>query len=48
MTFVEKNTMSGDDIRTHLCKRCDREHDLNFGTALWKIMSEADKPASDE
>ena len=43
MVFVEKNTMNGDDIRTYLCKRCDTEHDLNFGTALWKLMSDANR-----
>lgn len=48
MVFVEKNTMSGDDIRTYLCKRCDTEHDLSFGTALWKLMSDANKPDSNK
>jgi ribosomal protein S27AE len=43
MVFVEKNTMSGEDIRTYHCGRCDTEHDLNFGTALWKLMSDANK-----
>ncbi len=43
MAFVEKNTMSGTDWRTYHCVRCNKEHDLDFGTALWKIMSDANK-----
>jgi hypothetical protein len=46
MAFVEKDTMNGDDIRTYHCNRCDTDHDLNFGTALWKLMSDANKPDS--
>ena len=46
MAFVEKDTMNGDDIRTYHCKRCGADHDLNFGTALWKLMSDADNPDS--
>ena len=43
MALVEKDTMSGDDLRTYRCKHCDKEHDVNLGTALWKLMSDADK-----
>lgn len=44
MNLVEKNTMSGEDLRTYRCTPCDKEHDVNFGTALWKLMSDANKP----
>jgi len=39
---VEKFTMSDDDLRTYRCDRCREEHILDFGTALWKLMSDAD------
>ena len=44
MIFVEKFTMMGDDRRTYRCDHCRKEHILDFGTALWKLMSDANKP----
>ena len=44
MILLEKNTMSGEDLRTYRCDPCDKEHDINRGTALWKLMSDANKP----
>jgi transposase-like protein len=44
MIFVEKYTMGGDDLRTYRCDRCQSEHTLDFGPALWTYMSGADKP----
>jgi transposase-like protein len=46
MDLVEKMTMSGRDLRTYRCKHCRKEYDMDFGTALWKLMSDANK--SDE
>ena len=43
MAFVEKYTMMGDDLRTYRCARCGKEHIIDFGTALWKLMSDADE-----
>lgn len=43
MIFVEKYTMMGDDLRTYRCKHCQKEHIVTFGTALWKLMSDANK-----
>lgn len=43
MTFVEKYTMMGDDLRTYRCPRCRKEHTIDFGTAMWKAMSDANK-----
>lgn len=43
MIFVEKFTMSGDDRRTYRCEHCQKEHILDFGTALWKLLSDANK-----
>jgi len=41
MDMVEKTTMTGDDMRTYRCEHCQREHILNFGPALWKVLSDA-------
>jgi ribosomal protein S14 len=41
MAMIEKYTMSGDDLRTYRCEPCGEEHILNFGTALWKVLSDA-------
>ncbi|HTW35014.1 MAG TPA: hypothetical protein VMD53_10385 [Rhizomicrobium sp.] len=46
MILVEKFTMLGDDLRTYRCRSCGKDHDVNLGTALWKLMSDANK--SDE
>ena len=43
MTFVEKYTMMGDDLRTYRCNRCRNERIIDFGTAMWKVMSGANK-----
>ena len=39
--MVDKSTMSGNDMRTYRCERCQEEHIVNFGTALWKILSDS-------
>ncbi len=41
MTRVDKSTMSGYDMRTYRCDHCREEHIVNFGTALWKALSDA-------
>ena len=43
MIFVEKYTMMGDDLRTYRCNRCQKEHTIDFGTAIWKLMSDANE-----
>ena len=47
MVLVEKTTMSGNDMRTYRCDHCQKEHIVDFGTALWKLMSDANKPEND-
>lgn len=47
MVFVEKFTMLGDDLRTYRCKRCQRQHTIDFGTAMWKIMADANRSDSE-
>lgn len=44
MRLVERSSMSGDDVRTYRCDDCGKEHIMNFGTALWKMLSDANKP----
>jgi hypothetical protein len=43
MRLVERSSMSGDDMRTYRCDACGKEHIMNFGTALWKVLSDARK-----
>ena len=35
--------MMGDDLRTYRCNCCRKEHIIDFGTAMWKLMSDANK-----
>jgi transposase-like protein len=44
MIRVEKTTMSGRDMRTYRCEPCQEEHIVDFGIALWKVMSDANQP----
>ncbi len=46
--LMENYTTMGDDIRTYRCVRCQKEHAVDSGVALWKAMSEANKPAPGE
>jgi hypothetical protein len=41
MDRIEKSTMSGYDMRTYRCEPCGKEHIVNFGPALWKVLSDA-------
>jgi len=41
MELVERTTMTGNDMRTYRCEHCKREEIVNFGTALWKVLSDA-------
>ena len=43
MVFVEKFTMTGDDIRIYRCNHCQQEHGIDFGVALWKVLSDANR-----
>jgi hypothetical protein len=33
--------MTGNDMRTYRCDHCQKEHVVNFGPALWKVLSDA-------
>jgi hypothetical protein len=41
MDMIDKSTMSGDDMRTYRCGHCQEEHIVNYGVALWKVLSDA-------
>jgi len=41
MRLVERCSMSGSDMRSYCCDNCQQEHIVDFGTALWKILSDA-------
>jgi hypothetical protein len=47
MDMVDKSTMSGDDMRTYRCEHCQAEHIVNYGVALWKVLSDANKRDDD-
>jgi hypothetical protein len=41
MVLIDKTTMTGNDMRTYRCETCEEEHVVNFGKALWQILSDA-------
>jgi len=41
MHMVDKSTMSGRDMRTYRCDRCQDEHIVDYGIALWQALSDA-------
>jgi len=47
MDMIEKSTMSGDDMRTYRCEHCQEGHIVNYGVALWKVLSDANNPSDD-
>lgn len=43
MELEEKDTSSGSDMRTYRCDHCQESHIVDYGTALWKALSDARK-----
>ncbi len=41
MTLEEKDTSSGRDMRTYRCRECGRSEDIDYGIALWQVLSDA-------
>jgi hypothetical protein len=41
MRLVDRSSMGGSDMRSYRCDRCEEEHILDFGTATWKLLSDA-------
>ena len=46
--LLEKHTMTGRDLRTHRCARCQEDHVVDRGIAMWKLMSDANKVDPEE
>ena len=44
MDQIEKTTFSGRDMREFECRKCGRKEIMDYGDALWKILSDANKP----
>jgi len=40
MRLVDRSSMSGNDMRSYRCDRCQEEHILDFDTAAWKKLSD--------
>jgi hypothetical protein len=47
MDMIDKSTMSGDDMRTYRCGHCQEEYIVNYGVALWKVLSDAREAEDD-
>ena len=47
MDQIEKTTFTGHDMREYQCPRCKRTLIVDRGEALWKILSDANKPHED-
>jgi len=43
MKFTGKDTFSGDEIREYVCPKCGHDDWERGGTALWKMIQDADK-----
>jgi len=39
--LIDKDTMSGRDMREYGCRSCGWTHVFDLGVALWKLMSNA-------
>jgi hypothetical protein len=48
MDQIEKTTFSGRDMREYGCRKCGRTEIVDCGTALWKILSDANNPEEEK
>ncbi|MFY9640079.1 MAG: hypothetical protein WAK07_04100 [Rhodomicrobium sp.] len=48
MTLEEKDTSSGRDMRTYRCRECGRSEDVDYGIALWQVLSDAREAAESQ
>ncbi|HLJ28785.1 MAG TPA: hypothetical protein VKY85_18900 [Candidatus Angelobacter sp.] len=44
MDQIEKTTFTGRDMREYQCRKCRKTEIVDGGTALWKILSDANHP----
>jgi transposase-like protein len=51
MDLYEKDTSSGRDMRTYVCRQCKEYVDVDNGIALWQVLHDArekeTKPGND-
>lgn len=43
MEQIEKTTFTGRDMREYQCPKCGHTKILDWGKALWEILSEANR-----
>ena len=43
MDLYEKDTSSGRDMRTYVCRPCNKYVDVDNGVALWQVLHDARK-----
>jgi hypothetical protein len=43
MQQIEKTTFTGRDMREYQCLKCGRKQIIDYGKALWEILSEANE-----
>jgi predicted RNA-binding Zn-ribbon protein involved in translation (DUF1610 family) len=48
MDQIEKTTFSGRDMREFECRKCGKKEIMDYGDALWKILSDANNPEEKE
>ena len=48
MEQIEKSTFTGRDIREFQCPECKRTEIIDFGNALWKVLSDANRSPEDD
>jgi predicted RNA-binding Zn-ribbon protein involved in translation (DUF1610 family) len=47
MDQIERTTFTGRDMREYQCRRCKRTQIVDCGEALWKMLSDANKPSEE-
>ena len=48
MDLYEKDTSSGRDMRTYVCRPCDKYVDFDNGVALWQMLHDAREKRDDK
>ena len=43
MDQIERTTFTGRDMREYQCPKCGRKQIVDYGKALWQILSEANE-----
>ena len=48
MDLYEKDTSSGRDMRTYVCRPCNEYVDVDNGIALWKVLHDVQKESGEK